>query len=470
MPSNVKFKLLITVILPLFCICSCESDIVEPIQIDQDKATGLMKVRSIKEFPVLENDLSKIASINLAKSSSIADDSKFQLFDDFEVSTISIGDITTYTLPVIQASTGNDNLSNLVISYRNDTLIKSHIIRYEGSFTFNSSRDRHSGIVFNGKIKIEKIDNTDVNLGFIKSSTCYPIDILICSWVDPIEGGGDHFVGPNCTPEFISSEQFTFCPDGNNESDVSLINGPDTGSGGTAYGDGTITHPEWLITGTGDGDHDSFTAPVPNPSCEEDPLSLNGPGGCIGDIMVLNPEPIYTFDNFPGKDQGYPFEWWEDEVWISENMKLPTDDGLNEQTPNARELALFIAFPDQAIAHYNNSNLALAKARELAASGTLLGIEDGKADAFRHSYWNALGTKDFGSWIMKEFADAHEWDEDQSNLSVQMDYFNNQVGRDIGNANLTSSDSNLATTVLTKIIFGDMKYINANGIMVYTNE
>lgn len=193
-------------------------------------------------------------------------------------------------------------------------------------------------------------------------------------------------------------------------------------------------------------------------------------GECIGDVTVLNTESLYTIDHYPGKDIGYPFEWWKDQAWIMENMKMPADNGLDEQTPNVRELYLFATFPDEAIKHVNNSNLALTKSQELDANRTVTGLGDGKADAFRHSYWNALGTKDFGSSLMKKFADAHEWNEDQSSLSVQMDYFNNEIGRNIGNANLISSDSDLVNIVLTNIILGNMKYINSNGILVFTNQ
>ncbi len=30
----------------------------------------------------------------------------------------------------------------------------------------------------------------------------------------------------------------------------------------------------------------------------------------------------YTKENYPGKEIGYPFEWWKDEEWINKNIKL----------------------------------------------------------------------------------------------------------------------------------------------------
>lgn len=72
----------------------------------------------------------------------------------------------------------------------------------------------------------------------------------------------------------------------------------------------------------------------------------------------------------------------------------------------------------------------------------MTGITNGKADAFRHAYWNALGTAEFGSYIMKLFADAHE--HGQSGLDVDMDLYNNHIGR--------------------------TKYINTLGQLVNTNQ
>lgn len=60
-------------------------------------------------------------------------------------------------------------------------------------------------------------------------------------------------------------------------------------------------------------------------------------------------------------------------------------------------------------------------------SNTLTGIEDGRADAFRHAYWNALGTAEFGSNITQIFTDAHEADSKWSNFQSKIrDFVNNE--------------------------------------------
>ncbi|MES2812732.1 MAG: hypothetical protein V4670_09710 [Bacteroidota bacterium] len=38
--------------------------------------------------------------------------------------------------------------------------------------------------------------------------------------------------------------------------------------------------------------------------------------------LIITKKENYTRENYPGKEDGYPFEWWKDEKWIQENIKL----------------------------------------------------------------------------------------------------------------------------------------------------
>lgn len=59
-------------------------------------------------------------------------------------------------------------------------------------------------------------------------------------------------------------------------------------------------------------------------------------------------------------------------------------------------------------------------------------MHNGKADGFRHCYWNALMTHRIDVEQAKAVADAHEDKPDQPPAEKDMDLHNNQVGRDIG--------------------------------------
>ena len=56
----------------------------------------------------------------------------------------------------------------------------------------------------------------------------------------------------------------------------------------------------------------------------------------------------------------------------------------------------------------------------------------GNKDAFRHGYWQALSTIKTNREYAKKFANAYEDDHPNESIYRQMDYFNNEVGRRIG--------------------------------------
>ncbi len=174
----------------------------------------------------------------------------------------------------------------------------------------------------------------------------------------------------------------------------------------------------------------------------------------IIEILTNNLQPEYDISNFPGKENDMPYEWWKNNEYISQNLML------FGQTPNALEVLLFSIFPEKAIFHIGNSNEALEKASQLVQNETLTGIHNGKADAFRHTYWNAMDSSEIGSQVTKLFTDAHEWKSGNNPLETQMDIFNNNIGRQIGETlNSNTPNSLIASIVLTYIQNGLVKYL-----------
>ncbi|MDC8004674.1 hypothetical protein POV27_11485 [Aureisphaera galaxeae] len=182
----------------------------------------------------------------------------------------------------------------------------------------------------------------------------------------------------------------------------------------------------------------------------------------------------YSPSNYPGMNDGFPFEWWNDDFFIkfSGNLDIPADDPNNpNEIPNAKEAILFRIFPQYAALHIQNSFTALSRAQELAPtfSDGLSGLDDGKGDAFRHAFWNALGTAEFGGNMMKLFADAHEWM--QSGLDVDMDNFNNEKGRLIAEAygyTFSTSDITISNGIEAAVYSGILNYIYG-GVLTNTN-
>lgn len=84
-----------------------------------------------------------------------------------------------------------------------------------------------------------------------------------------------------------------------------------------------------------------------------------------------------------------------------------------------------------------HADAALAEAQRRWPSS----LHNGKGDAFRHCYWNARMARDFGKGTAKGFADRHEQNPDQPAIEKKMDLFNNNVGRDVGEASSSYSDA-----------------------------
>ncbi|WP_019039695.1 DUF6973 domain-containing protein [Psychroflexus tropicus] len=64
---------------------------------------------------------------------------------------------------------------------------------------------------------------------------------------------------------------------------------------------------------------------------------------------------------------------------------------------------------------------------------------NGKGDAYRHALWNALGAAKLGESLMEQLASAHEekpFEYPYHYKEKEMDLFNNQVGRNIGNQSI----------------------------------
>ena len=119
------------------------------------------------------------------------------------------------------------------------------------------------------------------------------------------------------------------------------------------------------------------------------------------------------------------------------------------------EIDFIIDHPFATISFYNASNKAIETSEEYYLDGFYLG----NADAFRHSYWNALMVKAHGYDLAKGFADAHEERPDATGIDKEMDLYNNEQGRQYGLQYGSLNDDALAQKILSKVSFGNMKRV-----------
>jgi hypothetical protein len=84
---------------------------------------------------------------------------------------------------------------------------------------------------------------------------------------------------------------------------------------------------------------------------------------------------------------------------------------------------------------------------------------DGPADAFRHAYWSAMLTKEFGADWAQRYTDAHEEIPGNNPAREYMDRTNNALGIKIAQENPDASQEELAELIFKAIQDGRGVYI-----------
>ena len=121
------------------------------------------------------------------------------------------------------------------------------------------------------------------------------------------------------------------------------------------------------------------------------------------------------------------------------------------------ELTLFNSLSrTEQLQYLRSAKEAIDKTNQLFK--TLKERYNGKGDAFRHAYWNALSSKRIGSGITEALTRKHENQSPSyafSHKETKMDLFNNRVGRQIAD----QGSKNLVQDVLNALSNGQLRYI-----------
>lgn len=94
---------------------------------------------------------------------------------------------------------------------------------------------------------------------------------------------------------------------------------------------------------------------------------------------------------------------------------------------------------------------------------------DGHNDAFRHAYWNARLTSEFGAEWTAQFATAHEARPGNPGNREAMDLYNNEVGRRIATEHPNASPAELADHVRAALRNGDLVVIDQGGRLAWSD-
>lgn len=95
---------------------------------------------------------------------------------------------------------------------------------------------------------------------------------------------------------------------------------------------------------------------------------------------------------------------------------------------------------------------------------------DGHTDAFRHAYWNARLTSEFGENWTKQFTTAHEGLPGNGAVREAMDLYNNEVGRRIAVENPNASPAELADLVQKALDNGELMVVDRSGHLAPSDQ
>lgn len=97
-------------------------------------------------------------------------------------------------------------------------------------------------------------------------------------------------------------------------------------------------------------------------------------------------------------------------------------------------------------------------------------FNDGHRDAFRHAYWNALMTREYGEEWANKFASLHEGVPGSQYAREAMDLYNNEVGRRIAVENPDATKEQLAELVQGAAVNGNLLVLDKEGNLAWSDQ
>jgi RHS repeat-associated protein len=193
---------------------------------------------------------------------------------------------------------------------------------------------------------------------------------------------------------------------------------------------------------------------------------IKGNGNSINYLARIYDPRLGRFLSIDPLTKEYP---WYTPYQFAGNKPIAFIDRDGEEEARPEEIAYALLNPLDALQVDANRQKAVTAAQN---SG-LPNARDGQQDAFRHAFWNALNSRDIGAGNAEPFATIHETGmtnpaNDPSNpsydpIAIQMDLFNNAIGRKIGALNPNATDEELAALVMQALANGELKVVTNIG-------
>ena len=142
-------------------------------------------------------------------------------------------------------------------------------------------------------------------------------------------------------------------------------------------------------------------------------------------------------------------------------------DEYRNRMSDAEKVIFDNMLPNRRMWYLATGYKANEKANELYPNS----LHNGKGDAFRHCYWNALSSKFIGINLTNQLTTAHEdkpFTYPYEQKEKDMDLYNNNIGQNI--ANYVTILNNIEQEVLTQLNYGFLRYLsnlNSNSLPTY---
>ncbi len=164
-----------------------------------------------------------------------------------------------------------------------------------------------------------------------------------------------------------------------------------------------------------------------------------------------------NIDSYPGKEDLLPFEWWNDDALIEQYLQGSYESWRNISSEEKR---LTKSFPNIAYKLYKNKDIAFQKTFQYF--GNVPQVLNGKPDAFRHAFFQAINTVRVRKYFTELFANAHEsevptiW-----SIEKEMDIYNNEIGMNLIEFTHPnwSNINQIATEILNMLNNGKLIYL-----------
>jgi len=363
------------------------------------------------------------------------------------------GSYHSFTFQVVRDSP-ESKIENLVFSFQQDSTYKIKLFTYDVSSEEKETILSGSYVNLDGKVTKQELKEVEENgeLELKMDVGCADVYFPYCTQ------GADHSDGSPCG--YIAYGIITICSggggDGGGTENPDNSNLPDggggsSGSGSPANTNNDATSPTVNIPYEQDLidclNTDDFTILewINNPdnfNQMRDASSLCSADATNQDFISEAIEAILEHDDVDFNDIIYVLENEQDYTnWMSDDEKNLFD------TLTRTEQLLYLASAKQAKDETEDIYITFCE------------LYNGKGDAFRHAYWNALSSSRIGVGLTNLLTTRHENQPatyPYNSKVNEMDLFNNQIGRDL----ITNGSTDILQDVIITLNNGDLRYLS----------